>query len=173
MPNPWDVTLRSYQFTIGADTTNERITVDCAVTDADTGTPQYGSEQFLALVYDPTQSATLQGNIVGNDNSYQILLFTNSSVFMQHVQWALMLPENILKIFTVTGSPSTTTGGYPYTVDEVFLYPLTAEPALLAADVALPEITAEIPEDLRKMLERRREGQLRLREAGLRVTPKR
>jgi hypothetical protein len=174
VPNPWIVALSSYQFNIlASNTTDETIDLDCIVTDAGTGTPQYGSEQFLALTYDPTNSAALQGNIYGSDDTYQILLSTNSSVFMQHVQWALTLPENITKVFWVTGSPSATTGSYPYTADEFFLYPLTVEPALAAAELVLPEITADMPEDLRKALERRRERQVRLHEARLRVTPKR
>jgi hypothetical protein len=174
VPNPWTVALSSYQFNISAtNTTNEIISLACTVTDSHTGTEGYGSEQYLSLIYDPTSSAALQGNIYGNDDNYQILLSTNSSVFMQHVQWALTLPENITKLFWVTGSPSATTGSYPYTVDEFFLYSLTAEPALAAAELVLPEITADMPEDLRKALERRREDQVRLHEARLRVTPKR
>jgi hypothetical protein len=171
MPNPWVVTLRGYEFNIVASATNERIDLSCYVTDASTGTPQYGSPQYLGLVYDPNNTATLQGNIFGSDNSYQILLSTNSSVFMQHVQWALTLPENIYKLFWITGSPSATTGGYPYTVDTCFLYPLTQEPALLAADIALPENTADMPEELRTALQRRREHQVRLSAAHLGAAP--
>ncbi len=73
--------------------------------------------------------------------------------------------------FYVTGSSSATAGGYPYTVDAFRVRPLANEPALATAEVALPEITADVPEDLRKALARRRERQVRLREAGLRVKP--
>jgi hypothetical protein len=172
VPSPWwIVSLSSYYFYINASPSKETVDLECVVTDAITDTPQYGTEQHLTLFYDPTGSATLQGNIYGNDDSYQILLSTNSSVYMQHVQWALTLPPNITKLFYVNGSPSATTGGYPYTVDACYLNPLTAEPAL--AEVALPEITAGMPEDLRKALERRRERPVRLHEARLRVMPKR
>ena len=172
MPNPWVVTLRTYEFNIFADPTIETFGLSCTVTDAHTGTPQYGTQQYLEVGYDPTSSAILHGSIYGNDSAYQILFSTNSSVFMQNVQWALTLPDNIMKLFWVTGSPSATTGSYPYTVDEFFLYPLTEEPALLAAEFALPEITADIPEALRKAVERRREHQVRLHQAGLRARPK-
>lgn len=73
----------------------------------------------------------------------------------------------------ISGSPSASTGGYPYTVDAFFLSSLQVEPALVAAEVALPEITADMPQDLRKALEGRRERQVRLHEAGLRVAPRR
>ena len=171
MPNPWYVTVRSYDFNIVGTPTIERVGLTCHVTDAGTGTPQYGSQQYLELNYDPSNSAPLQGNIYGSDNQYLILLSTNSSAFMQRVQWALTLPENIFKLFQVNGSPSATSGGYPYTVTECFLFNLTPEPAYLAAQVALPEITAGMPEDLRKTLERRREHVVRLQEARLRATP--
>lgn len=174
MPSPWwVVSLSNYYFYINADQTNETVDLSCVVTDAATGTARYGTQQYLELFYDPTSGATLKGNIYGNDDSYQILLSTNSSVYMQHVQWALTLPPSITKLFYVSGSPSAATGGYPYTVDACYLNPLTAEPALVAAEAALPEITAEMPEDLRKALERRRERQVRLHEARLRVMPKR
>jgi hypothetical protein len=174
MSSPWwIVSLNSYYFYINAQPTNETVDLSCVVTDATTGTAQYGTQQYLALFYDPTSNATLQGTIYGNDASYQILLSTNSSVYMQHVQWALTLPPNITKLFYVSGSPSATTGGYPYAVDACYLNPLTMEPALIAAEVALPEISADMPEDLRKGLERRRERQTRADEARVRVMSKR
>jgi hypothetical protein len=135
--------------------------------------PARNGPRAASLIYDSNNSATLQGNVYGNDASYQILLSTNSFEFMQQVLWALTLPNNVTQMCYIYGSPSATTGSYPYTVDAFFLNPLTAEPALVAAEITQPEITTDMPEDMRKALERRRERQVRLREAGLRVTLKR
>jgi hypothetical protein len=171
VPGEWFrvVNLSSYYFECDAQAQPavQFMDLECVVTEAT------GAEHSLSFFYDPTSSTVLQGVIVGNDASYQINVSTNSPVFMQQVLWALALPNNVTKTFYITGLPSATTGAYPYTVDTFRVRPLTNEPAVAAAEVALPEITADMPEDLRKMLERRRERQVRLHEAGLRVTPKR
>ena len=59
--------------------------LECIVTDATSGPPGTGAEQHLSFFYDSTNSATLQGNVVGSDASCQILVSTNSSVFVQQV----------------------------------------------------------------------------------------
>jgi hypothetical protein len=170
MPGEWFrvVNLSSYYFECDAQTqpAEQFMDLECVVTEAT------GAAHSLSFFYDPTSSIVLQGVIVGNDASYQIYVSTNSPVFMQQVLWALALPNNVTKTFYITGSPSAASGGYPYAVDTFRVRPLTNEPALFPAEVALPEITADIPKDLRRALERRRERQLRLHEAGLRVTPK-
>lgn len=85
------------------------------------------------------------GHVDGSDDDYDITINTNSSVLMQHIQWVLAL-ANTTKAFFVAGS--STNGDYPYAVVSFSFWPLTSEPGLVAAEVALPEIAAGTPDDL-------------------------
>jgi hypothetical protein len=90
-------------------------------------------------------------------------MITNSSVLIQHIQWALALPN--AKVFSVLGS--STNGDYPYAVTAFAFSPVSQAPEFVAAEIARPEIAATTPGDLRRALELRR-----ARQARLRVTPR-
>jgi hypothetical protein len=109
-------------------------------------------------------NAGLQGTIDGTDDEWSVNITTNSSVFMQNILWILALP-NAPKLWTIQALPAP---GYPYQVSDC-IFSVTTKPqsGLVAAEVALPESTAEMPGDLRKAIERGRE-----RQALLRVTPR-
>jgi hypothetical protein len=110
-------------------------------------------------------NAGLQGTIDGTDDEWSVSITTNSSVFMQNILWILALPNTSPKLWTIQASPAP---GYPYQVSDC-IFAVTTKPqsGLVAAEVALPESTAEMPDDLRKAIERGRE-----RQARLRVTPR-
>jgi hypothetical protein len=156
----WQAKLSKYMFYIdvpssqGVDTGGERYNFElsCTVTDWKTG-----AEHKISVTYSSSFSGLLQGTVDGSDSDYEINITTNSSVLMQDIQWALALPNT--KVFFVAGSSAN--GHYPYAVTSFTLSPLTEEPGLVAAGVALPKITADTPDDLRRARELRRERQAR------------
>jgi hypothetical protein len=113
-----------------------------------------------------TYNAGLQGTINGTgDDDWSVSMTTNSSVFMQNILWILALPNTFPKMWTIQALPAPS---YPYQVSDcIFAVTTTPQSGLVAAEVALPESTAEMPDGLRKALERGRE-----RQARLRVTPR-
>lgn len=159
----WILTLKSYSFWCQAQappSAGEFMELECVVSEAT------GTTHSLSLIYDAANTEILEGYVIDTGAGYEIEINTNSFEFMQQILWAVTLPNNITKTVQITGSPISTIAGY--TVDAFALYSSTQEATLAAAEVALPESAAAMPENLRKMLERRRGRQVRLREAGLR-----
>ena len=84
----------------GVDTSSEALNyldLICTVTDWNTG-----AKHKISVIYSPRFSGLLQGTVDGSDDDYEITMTTNSSVLMQHIQWALALPST--KVFFVAGS---------------------------------------------------------------------
>ena len=136
----WQAKLSSYSFYVdvpppsqGADTSSESFYLYCTVTDSKTG-----AQHKISVTYSPGFSGLLQGTVDGSDDDYEITINTNSSVLIQHIQWALALP-NTTKVFFVGGSSNS--GNYPYAVNQFSFWPLTAGHDLVAAEGALPEIS--------------------------------
>ena len=168
MAGSWQAKLSSYTFDLdvlplnqGGDKTSELsnyFDLLCIATDWKTR-----AKHSISIVYSPRFSGHLQGTVDGSDEDYEITITTNSSVLIQHVQWALALPST--KVFFVAGS--STNGDYPFAVTTFTFSPLRTDPALDSADITLPKITADTPDDLRQALELRR-----VRQARLRATPR-
>jgi len=152
----WILSLSSYSFWCQAQappSAAEFMDLECVVSEAT------GAKHSLSLVYDAANTEILDGYVVDTQGVYQIDINTNSFDLIQQMLWVLTLPNNIAKTVQITGSPAPTIAGY--TIDAFAVYSFTAEPTLAAAEVATPE-------ELRMRLERRRERQVRLREARLR-----
>jgi len=163
MADSWRARLSSYTFDVavlplgqGVDTGSKFVhylDLLCTVTDWKTGT-----KHKISMIYSSRFSGLLQGTVEGRDDDYEITITTNSSELMQHIQWALVLPST--KVFVVAGS--SINGDYPYDVTNFTLSPLGADPAVVAAEIAPPEIDADIQDDLRTAHELRRQRQARL-----------
>jgi hypothetical protein len=123
-------------------------------------------DYIITISYEPNTSAAVGGRIFINPLDIMEVT-TNSPAFLHSVQWALTLPHK--KQLFLHGSPTENPDILSVDQFEMYLAGFEAEPDLLATKIPPLEVRAQLPEDLRKAMERRRERQARLQQSGLRT----